>query len=149
MFSFADYSETLRNARLCSTGFSFACALLISANTLGADTQVFTDQQHPIEAPPGVRVIHLDAAGRIESELAADLPADPTKAATIVQQRLAGGGADLQRRLAGAYQGITDAWSLGVTKIPAVVVDGQYVVYGDPDVSRALTTIETFRRTQP
>lgn len=127
---------------------AIACSLWLQAHTSAAAIWVFTDQQHPIEAPPGVRVIHLDAASRIESELATDLPADPTKAATIVQQRLADGGADLQRRLTDAYQGITDAWSLWVTKIPAVVVDGQYVIYGDPDVSRALTTIETFQRTQ-
>lgn len=128
---------------------AIACSLCLQAHISTAAIWVFTDQQHPIEAPPGVRVIHLDAAGRIESELAADLPADPTKAATIVQQRLADGGADLQRRLAGAYQSITDALSLGVTKVPAVVVDEQYVVYGDPDVSRAVTTIEAFRRIQP
>ena len=44
---------------------------------------------------------------------------------------------------------MTDAWSLGVTKIPAVVVDRRYVVYGETDVSRALARIEEYRRAQP
>ncbi|MEN1465372.1 DUF1525 domain-containing protein, partial [Pseudomonas aeruginosa] len=48
-----------------------------------------------------------------------------------------------------AYQGVTDAWSLDVTTIPAVVVDQRFVVYGEPDVARAVARIEQHRRTQP
>ena len=55
----------------------------------------------------------------------------------------------LQRRLASAYQGVTDAWSLGITSLPAVVVDQRYVVYGEPDVARAVARIEQHRRPQP
>ena len=47
------------------------------------------------------------------------------------------------------HQGVTDAWSLGITSIPAVVVDQRYVVYGEPDVARAVARIEQRRRTQP
>ncbi|ENJ2046957.1 DUF1525 domain-containing protein, partial [Pseudomonas aeruginosa] len=35
------------------------------------------------------------------------------------------------------------------TSIPAVVVDKRYVVYGEPDVARAVARIEQRRRTQP
>ncbi|NQD96830.1 DUF1525 domain-containing protein, partial [Pseudomonas sp. CrR25] len=42
-----------------------------------------------------------------------------------------------------------DAWSLGVTTIPAVIVDHRYVVYGEPDVAKAAALIEAHRRTQP
>lgn len=124
------------------------CTLSV-ANVMAADVRVFTDWQHPIDAPPGVRVVELDAPARIEAELAANLPADPARAAAIVRQRLQDGGADLQRRLADAYQGVTDAWGLGVTQIPAVVVDQRYVVYGEREVARALARIEDYRRTQP
>ncbi|OTJ71748.1 hypothetical protein CAY98_34130 [Pseudomonas aeruginosa] len=47
-----------------------------------------------------------------------------------------------------AQQDVADAWSLGVEKIPAVVVDRQYVVYGEPDVSRALELIAKARRSR-
>jgi integrating conjugative element protein (TIGR03757 family) len=116
---------------------------------MAADVRVFTDRRHSIEATKEVRVVELDAPVRIESELAAGLPADPKQAATIVQQRLKDGGASLQRRIADAYQGVTDAWSLGITKIPAVVVDRRYVVYGEPDVARALARIEAYRKARP
>src|SRR3546814_20230129 len=89
----------------------------------------------------GERLIELDEAHRIEAELSAELPADPEQAAAIVKRRLSGGGADLQRRIASAYQGVTDAWSLGITSIPAVVVDQRYVVYGEPAVARAVARI--------
>ena len=58
-------------------------------------------------------------------------------------------GNDEPSRLASAYQGVTDAWSLGITSLPAVVVDQRYVVYGEPDVARALARIEQHRRPQP
>lgn len=125
------------------------CGFVAATHALAADILVFTDRSHPIEAPASVRVIALDAAAHIQSDLSANLPADPARATAIVQQRLAEGGADLQRRLANAYQGVADAWSLGVTKIPAVVVDQRYVVYGETDVSRALARIEQYRREQP
>jgi integrating conjugative element protein (TIGR03757 family) len=95
------------------------------------------------------RLIELGETPRIEAELSANLPADPERAAAIVRQRLKQGGTDLQRRIGTAYQGVTDAWSLGVTTIPAVVVDQRFVVYGEPDVARAVARIEQHRRMQP
>ena len=44
---------------------------------------------------------------------------------------------------------MTVAWSLGIAKIPAVVVDRRYVVYGEANVARALARIEEYRRAQP
>lgn len=85
----------------------------------------------------------------LEAELADNLPTDPERASAIVQQRLKLGGADMQRRIGTAYQGIADAWSLGVTKVPAIVVDRRYVVYGETDVARAVARIDQYRRTQP
>jgi integrating conjugative element protein (TIGR03757 family) len=97
----------------------------------------------------GARLVELDLPARIEAELAADLPADPARAAAIVQQRLRDGGPELQRRIARAYQDVTDAWGLGIAALPAVVVDRRYVVYGDADVARAVARIDTFRRSTP
>lgn len=128
-----------------------ACVVeVISVAASAADVLVVTDQQHPVSARIGMRVIDLDAPGRIvDSALAAGLPADPTRAAAIARQRLQGGSDALQKRLALAYQGVIEAWSLGITKIPAVIVDRQYVVYGVPDVDRALELIDQYRSTRP
>jgi len=77
------------------------------------------------------------------------LPADPARSAALVQRRLKDGGNALQTRIGTAYQGVVDAWSLGIITIPAVVVDQRYVVYGEPDVAKAVALIEAHRRTQP
>ncbi|MBP0714281.1 TIGR03757 family integrating conjugative element protein [Burkholderia sola] len=114
---------------------------------LAADLHVFTDRAHPVRGvPAGAVVVELDTAAQLEAELAADLPGDAGKAAPIVQRRLEQGGPELQRRLAVAYQGVTEAWSLGVTKVPAAVVEHSYVVYGEPDVSIALARIAQYRK---
>lgn len=91
----------------------------------------------------GERIIELDQPARIEAELSAGLPADLNHASALARQRLSTGHSDLQRRMVQAYQGVADAWGLGIAKIPAVVVDRRYVVYGEPDVARAVTRIHT------
>ena len=126
-----------------------ASLAVFSPATFAADVVVVTDSRNPVKTAGGERLFELDEAPRIEAELSADLPADPERAAAIVRQRLNQGGTDLQRRIGTAYQGVAGAWSLGVAAIPAVVVDQRYVVYGEPDVARAVSRIEQYRRTQP
>lgn len=113
-----------------------------------ASTWVITDSQHPVHGQPD-RLILLDAAEQLEAELSADLPADPQQAAALAQQRLQSGGASLQKRLADAYQGLTDAWSLGIVKIPAIVIDQRHVIYGGHDVEAAQAKVRQFLRGQP
>lgn len=133
-------------AFIFATGIAF---ILASAITSASDVLVVTNRQHPVKAPPAVRVIQLDEPERLESQLAAHLPADPQQAVAIARQRLHIGGTSLHKRLALAYQGVVESWSLGISKIPAVVVDRRYVVYGETDVDRAVSLIERYRSTQP
>ncbi|MBO2859764.1 MULTISPECIES: TIGR03757 family integrating conjugative element protein [Gammaproteobacteria] len=126
-----------------------AALAVFSLAAFAADVLVVTDSRHPVKTMGGERLIELDEAPRIEAELSAELPADPEQATAIVKRRLNDGGADLQRRIASAYQGVADAWSMGITTIPAVVVDQRYVVYGEPDVARAIARIEQHRRAEP
>ena len=137
----------LRATRMaCAGGLVLAlCGQVASA----ADVLVVTDSRNPVQSTAGVRVIELDLPERIEAELAAGLPNDASRAATLVQQRLRDGGPALQRRIGSAYQGVADAWGLGIAKVPAVVVDRRYVIYGEPDVARAVARIEAHRRMQP
>ena len=125
-----------------------ASLAVFSPVTFAAEV-VGTDGHHPVKTMGGERLIELDEAPRIEAELSANLPTDPDQATALVKRRLTQGGTDLQRRIATAYQGVTDAWSLGITAVPAVVVDQRYVVYGEPDVARAIARIEQHRRTEP
>ncbi|MGK8436779.1 TIGR03757 family integrating conjugative element protein [Ectopseudomonas hydrolytica] len=124
------------------------CTALLGPMALADDILVVTDSHHPVQAPAGVRVIELDLAARIKAELVADLSSDAQHSAALVQRRLRDGGVTLEQRIGNAYQGVVDAWGLGVATIPAVVV-GHYVVYGEPDVAVAVALIEAHRRAQP
>ena len=140
------FSSTVSARRLWLTATGVVA--LLAASALHAETWVITDQAHPVSGMAD-RLILLDAPARIEAELASGLPSAAQRAESMVRERLNLGGADLQRRIATAYQGVTDAWSLGITSIPAVVVDQRYVVYGEPDVARAVARVEQHRRAQP
>jgi len=128
-----------------------SCLLLfLLAGSASAQVWVITDTHHPVTGSASVqRVIELDAAQQIETELSVNLPADPQQATTLVQQRLNQGGASLQQRLHEAWQGVTDAWSMGITTLPAVVVDQRYVVYGETDLDKALARIAQYRKENP
>lgn len=136
--------------KTCQMLLICGCVLFRAAGASAAEVWIVTDHQHPVSASRDVRVIELDAPILIiKHELSAQLPPDPQRAAAIVQQRLKEGGPELQRRMAAAYQGVTDAWRLRVTKIPAVIVDQRYVVYGESNVPRAIAWIQEYRRTHP
>lgn len=121
-------------------------ALTFLSATAHAETWVITDQAHPVSAPTGVRIIRLDDQQRLEELLSRQLPADPRQAEATIQRFLSSpAGKRLQSDLAQAQQGVTDAWSVGAAKIPAVVVDRRYVVYGETDVSKAVTQIDRAR----
>ncbi|WP_082810632.1 TIGR03757 family integrating conjugative element protein [Pseudomonas sp. ABFPK] len=129
---------------------SRAVLLLVVAlanGTAYAETWAITDTAHPLSSVPAdVRVIKLDEQQRIEEKLSRKLPPNPHQAALAAKQLMATpAGADLMQQLAAAQQGNADAWSVGVSKVPAVVVDRRYVVYGQPDVAAAIQTINQAR----
>ncbi len=141
----------MRTTVLHLSPFLFVLALLLTAGTaVRAELWVITDSSHAVSGThTPSRVIELNTAQRIEAELSDRLPNDPQRAAALVQRRLREGGSPMQERLANAYQGVADAWSLGITTLPAIVVDQRYVIYGETDLDRAVSRIEHYRRGQP
>lgn len=121
---------------------------LFATSTPHAEVWIITDGAHPV-AGQADRQILLDAPALIEAELTSGLPSDPARAENIARDRLNQGGAALQHRIADASQGVTNAWRLGITGIPAVVVDQRYVIYGEPDVAKAVARIQQYRQVRP
>lgn len=111
-----------------------------------AETWIITDHNNPVSNRGRARVIRLDEQQRLEETLTSKLPADLTHAPATIQAYLSRpDGMKLQQQLAIAQQGVADAWSTGVEKIPAVVVDRRYVVYGETDVRKAIEKIKAYR----
>jgi integrating conjugative element protein (TIGR03757 family) len=117
--------------------------LLTSAVAI-ADVLITTDQ-YLIATTENIQTINLDLPSILEAKLSNALPATSSEAQAIVSQRLT---PELTAKLTQAHQDITEAWSMGITKVPAVVVDRKYVVYGETNVQRALDRIEVYRRAE-
>ncbi|MBF3494943.1 TIGR03757 family integrating conjugative element protein [Burkholderia pseudomallei] len=122
-------------------------ACLFAPCASGAELWIVTDLQHPVRTPAHARVIELDAPTHIDAALSQGLPASPEEAVAEVRARLRNSA--ITQQLTTAYRGVTDAWRIGVTKIPAVVIDQRYVVYGDPDAAHAIARIQAYREAHP
>ncbi|WP_082743956.1 MULTISPECIES: TIGR03757 family integrating conjugative element protein [unclassified Burkholderia] len=135
-----------------SMAIGFLIAMPLCTMTYAAATNavwVVTDRLHPVHNVDGARVIEVDTPARVEAMLSANLPASPRQAEILVQQRLNDDNGKLARQLTTAYQGMVDAWNLGVVTVPAVIIDRHYVVYGDPDVAHAVSRIQAYREVHP
>ena len=122
-------------------------ALFASTGVIAQEILVVTDRFHSVYSiPANAQQIDLDAILLQEDTLSAGLPSEQNQAVETARLRLT---SQQHYQLAAAYQGIVNAWALGIQKIPAVVVDRKYVVYGEPDVQKALSRIEAYREAQP
>ena len=120
------------------------CACLAGPSLADPAIEVFTTAGEPaVNVPSGVAVIELDAPGRLDAELSQDLPADPELAEALMRERMATPEwQETANRYADSYLGLARAWQLGIEKVPAVVIDGRHVIYGQPDVAEALREAE-------
>lgn len=123
-----------------SIGVCFATSAM-SASSI----TIITNNAHPISnAPHSARIINLDHAEELHQQLSLNLPSNPEQAAKIARSRLSTTTNSLQI----ALQDVVDAWTMGISKIPAVVVDNK-VVYGVSDAQKAVALIESHQEPKP
>ncbi len=119
--------------------------------------EVFTTNESPVtdEAPVNIQgvlgemeyhVYELDGIQRVEAKLSQDLTADPTNAKRVVLQRFQQLQTEDRERMQRAAMGLAKAIQYGVDRYPAIVFDGQAVVYGVTDVQTALMDYRTWRQ---
>ena len=109
------------------------------------DVAVFTLSSIPVRAD-GATVHELDRRGRLATAFGADLPSDPERALAVLRRRMdSSAGRALRAALARAAEGDALAARLGIERLPAVVVDGRYAVYGVRDVRRAVERVRAWR----
>lgn len=122
-------------------------AILAILTPAYAGIEVFTVATEPMTSvPDDAVVVELDAPARLDGALSLDLPTDPDAAAQAVQARMGSESwQHLFKEYGRAYEAVARAWQIGIEKLPAVVVDGTYVVYGVHDVAQALKRIEQAR----
>ena len=133
-------------------GWIFIGAMLVaSALTKYPQIEVFTTAHTPIATVsiPAVQVYTLDAPAVIEAELSGALPRDPSTALALAQREVQGAWRETAKRLTMAYQGLLKARQYELQKLPAIVFDGQAVVYGVTDLEQALRDYRRWQAGSP
>ncbi len=129
-------------------------ATLTASAAMGSEQpriEVFTTARHPIATTdlPSVEVYHLDAPAALEAKLSARLPRDREAAAQLASAEIQGTWRKSAETLTHAYQGLLKARQYSLQKLPAVVFEGQAVVYGVTGLEQALGDYRRWEARQP
>ncbi len=109
--------------------------------------EIFTTIDQPISAIDtfvekhpeiDVRIHKLDAIKQLEGKLSQGLSADPDKAKRLVLRKLQQLSKATRSQLEHSARSLAKAVQYGIEKYPAIVFDGELVVYGLTDLSAAL-----------
>ncbi|MGL4724663.1 MAG: TIGR03757 family integrating conjugative element protein [Scandinavium sp.] len=127
--------------------FLFPLYLLFTSTNGLAQTVIYTTADRPVVHPePGVEVQLLENVDTLSQSLFPPLSSSPAKAEVQVRLRMQQTDWHAQEaRLTRAYQALLDARIVGITKVPAVVFDDHFVVYGITDVALAQLKLDAWR----
>ncbi|MDE0249456.1 MAG: TIGR03757 family integrating conjugative element protein [Gammaproteobacteria bacterium] len=102
------------------------------------EIEVFvTGDAAQLEEVAGVTVYRIGAIAQLQAALSQDLPGDPQAARDIVLTRFGSLEAGLGQPLENAARGLARAIHYGIDRVPAIVFDGQAVVYGITEIDAA------------
>ena len=123
-------------------GFKTAYLLLIlgvSQISVAQQVEVFTASGVPHPTYPGLSPVwyELDAAERLEDQIPT-FSADPEKAEEEAMVWVNRHGHDYAEMAKKAHEPKLKAMEYQLLKVPAIVIEGKYVVYGSVDVPLAL-----------
>lgn len=119
--------------------------------TAGAAVVLYTTHNDALpQTDIPFEVVYLDAPERLLDEALLQSGTELNEANTRQVTALLQSPAWQARETAlqQAYQGVVQAWQLGVARLPAVVVDAQWVVYGSTDIEQAVMQIQLYRKQQ-
>tara|TARA_R110002049_G_scaffold309189_1_gene518286 strand:+ start:6593 stop:7030 length:438 start_codon:yes stop_codon:yes gene_type:complete len=123
---------------LLSTYFVVLFYQSVGASELPGWIEVFTDTRHPVQSDTDATSVYvIDRIDRLQQELSNGLPADPDAAKQMALRQLQHVDARLSGELETAATGLVKAMQYGLGRYPAIVFDGQFVVYGVTDLVAA------------
>lgn len=100
--------------------------------------EVFTDSSlQTVSGNDHTTVYLIDRIHKLQEALSIDLPADSESAKSLALQRFQRMDSHLSRELENAAKGLVQATQYGIDRYPAIVFDGQAVVYGLTDIFAA------------
>jgi integrating conjugative element protein (TIGR03757 family) len=92
-----------------------------------------------------LQIYNLDGIQSIETKLSIGLTADPEQSKRVVLQRFQQLHDDDRAQMQYAAMGLAKAVQYGIDRYPAIVFDGQVVVYGLTDLEVALQHYRAWR----
>ncbi len=118
--------------------------------------EIFTTAELPvsgevaIDRQPDYReselhVYELDGIQRIEARLSKGLTADPEQSKRIVLQRIQQLDEAGRTQMQHAAMGLAKAMQYGIDRYPAIVFDGEVVIYGVANIREALHRYQQWR----
>ena len=126
------------------TGSLFAPAW---ANETAPAIEVFTDSKFQVvRIPENTTVYVIDRIDQLQQTLSKDLPSDPDKAKQVVLARFQRTDAQLSSELENAAKGLVQAMQYRINRYPAIVFDGNAVVYGVTDVDAATQLYQRWQK---
>jgi integrating conjugative element protein (TIGR03757 family) len=100
--------------------------------------EVFTDSRlRVVSGGEDATIYEIDRINQLQQDLSRDLPNDAVNAKQVAMQRFQRMDAQLSSELEKAAKGLVQATQYGIDRYPAIVFDGEVVVYGVTDVSAA------------
>jgi len=100
--------------------------------------EVFTDSRRQVASGNDNTTVYvIDRINRLQQELSEDLPADSESAKKLVLKRYQRMDMQLSSELENAAKGLVQAMQYGIDRYPAIVFDGQAVMYGLTDIDAA------------
>lgn len=100
--------------------------------------EVFTNSTiQVVSVSDNTTVYVMDRINQLQQVLSEDLPSDPENAKQLVLARFQRMDAQLSSELENAARGLVQAMQYGINRYPAIVFDGDAVVYGVTDVTAA------------
>ena len=104
--------------------------------------EVFANSATHVQAPQGtsylVRIYRLDAMQNVADQLSRHLPNNESEARAYMLQQEAQIRRRYKDQITNAANGMSLAIHYRLDRLPAVVIDRKAVIYGVPDVERAL-----------
>lgn len=90
-------------------------------------------------------VYELDGLQIKEAELSKNLTTDPAQSKQILLQRIQDMDEHTRKRMQRSATGLARAMQYGIDRYPAIVFDGQTVIYGVNDINEALMQYQSWQ----
>ena len=141
----------------CCVQFVWLVSLVLFSGTTFANQrelnpphliEVFTSAKYPIVEPDAKRagshlrrleitVYEIDGIQSVERDLSLNLPVEPQQSKQVALQRIQNLDEQTRSRMHASATALAKAMQYGVDRYPAVVFDGEAVVYGVTDLTLA------------